>query len=327
MILKFKTTTKIRLDIFLRLELPKKFPDKILSNSKIRRLIISQGVSVNNVKILRPAFVLLKGSVVEVDFQSEKFFFEKTPDDIKFDLTLENVLFEDDYFIIVNKPAFFPTEETIVGSEKRDSLHNSVIRYLWNKNPSLKNPPYAGIMHRLDRETSGIILFTKKREVNKAVSQMFLNHDFLKVYTSLSTYDEKLNHLKNVNSDSKNFSLELTMNRISSKSQRGKWGFVPEEKGGLYSKTEFTVKTEFLIGQKKVYQIESKLFTGRTHQIRFHLSYSGFPILGDELYGGIKDSRIMLHSSLFEFIHPVTKEKIHIESKPDFLNQKCNFLS
>ena len=54
---------------------------------------------------------------------------------------------------------------------------------------------------------------------------------------------------------------------------------------------------------------------------------SGFPILGDELYGGIKDSRIMLHSSLFEFIHPVTKEKIHIESKPDFLNQKCNFLS
>ena len=182
-------------------------------------------------------------------------------------------------------------------------------------------------MHRLDRETSGIILFTKKREVNKAVSQMFLNHDFLKVYTSLSTYDEKLNHLKNVNSDSKNFSLELTMNRISSKSQRGKWGFVPEEKGGLYSKTEFTVKTEFLIGQKKVYQIESKLFTGRTHQIRFHLSYSGFPILGDELYGGIKDSRIMLHSSLFEFIHPVTKEKIHIESKPDFLNQKCNFLS
>ena len=58
MILKFKTTTKIRLDSFLRLELPKKFPDKILSNSKIRRLIISQGVGVNNIKILRTAFFL-----------------------------------------------------------------------------------------------------------------------------------------------------------------------------------------------------------------------------------------------------------------------------
>ena len=323
---KILSEKKIRLDELLRQNLPLLLKTEI-SNSKIRRLIVAGAVSVNQKQVFVPSFTVFAKSSVFVSVDEEKLFYEKQPDDIKFELTEKNVLFEDDYFIIVNKPAFFPTEETIVGSEKRDSLHNSVIRYLWNKNPSLKNPPYAGIMHRLDRETSGIILFTKKREVNKAVSQMFLNHDFLKVYTSLSTYDEKLNHLKNVNSDSKNFSLELTMNRISSKSQRGKWGFVPEEKGGLYSKTEFTVKNEFLIGQKKVYQIESKLFTGRTHQIRFHLSYSGFPILGDELYGGIKDSRIMLHSSLFEFIHPVTKEKIHIESKPDFLNQKCNFLS
>ena len=169
----FRNSAPGRLDDFLREELPGAI-QKEISNSKIRRLIISGSVRVNDEQTRLPAFRLRQGSHVAVSIDEEKLFFEKAPNDISFELTEKDVLFEDDAIIVVNKPAFFPTEAGIVGS--RDNLHAAVIRYLWAKNPSLKNPPYAGIMHRLDRETSGVILFTKSRAANKGCHDMFENH-------------------------------------------------------------------------------------------------------------------------------------------------------
>lgn len=316
MIYSFKTSEKIRLDEFLRQKIPQEIK-KECSNSKIRRLILSGEVYVNSKQIRRPAFELRGKSEIKINFEEEKFFYEKTPDDIKFELTEENVLFEDEYLICVNKPAFFPVEETIVGNEKRDNLHQAVIRYLWNKNQNLRNPPYVGIMHRLDRETSGIILFTKKREVNKPIQKMFETHEFTKIYTAICTKNKNVNLSE---SELKHFTVEFPMNRISGKTQKAKWGFVPKEKGGLDSKTNFTLIEE--INQKGInfYKFRAELFTGRTHQIRVHLSSKGFPILGDTNYGGLESKRIMLHSTILEFIHPITKENIRIECKFDEKN-------
>ena len=152
---------RTRLDGLLRRELPACSRNGDFSNSKIRRLIVAGAVFVDGRQIRRPAYDVFAGSTVTVNFEEEKFFFEKKPDDISFEVSDKDVLFEDDFLILVNKPAFFPVEETFSGSQKRDNLHDAVIRYLWSKNPSLRNPPYAGIMHRLDRDTSGVILFTK----------------------------------------------------------------------------------------------------------------------------------------------------------------------
>lgn len=311
-IINFSTTEKIRLDEFLRENLPEKFenPEQV-SNSKIRRLIISGSVSVNGKQCVRPAFELRGKSNVKVTLDEEKFFFEKQPDDIKFELTAKDVLYEDDVLLCVNKPALFPTEETIVGGAKRDNLHDACVRYLWKKNPSLRNPPYCGIMHRLDRETSGVILFTKSRSVNKDIQKMFENHNFKKIYTALCT---------GKNDAGKKFTVEMFMNRISFKSQAAKWGKVPESSGGLYSKTDFTVTGEKNISGKKVYVIQADLYTGRTHQIRVHLSSVGLPILGDELYGGERYSRILLHAEKLEFEHPLTKEKLVICAKNNFFS-------
>ena len=154
------TTEQIRLDIFLRNELPKKINTEC-SNSKIRRLIIAGAVLVNGKTVLRPAFELRGSSKVFVQFDMEKFFYEKQPDDIQYEVDEADVLYEDENLIFLNKPAFFPVEQTITGN--RDNLHDALVRYLWSKNKNLRNPPYAGIMHRLDRETSGVILFTKTR--------------------------------------------------------------------------------------------------------------------------------------------------------------------
>ena len=312
-----------RIDDFLREKLPEKIksenPDKeaIISNSKIRRLIISGCVSVNRKSVVRPAFELRGKSAVTIEFDPEKFFYEKQPDDITFEVSDDDVLFENDNLIFINKPAFFPVEQTITGN--RDNLHDAVVRYLWKRNPELRNPPYVGIMHRLDRETSGVILFTKTRAVNKEIHEMFENHSFIKEYIAVVTQkDSSKQNLRHTLTPGCTFTVEKYIGRITGKSQAGKWGSLPEEKGGLYSKTDFQVLTAEKRGNTMFYSIRCILYTGRTHQIRVHLSEAGLPILGDELYGGQKASRLHLHSSRLACNLSDTCN-FDVKSLPDFL--------
>ena len=366
---------KCRLDEFLRRELPLLFPGKEVSNSKIRRLIVAGSIYINGRQCRTPSYDLFPKSKVCAEIEVEKFFFEKQPEDIDFILTEQDVLFEDESIIIVNKPAFLPTEGTIV--ESRKSMHSCVVEYLWKKNPSLRNPPYVGIMHRLDRETSGVLLFTKTRQVNKAVSDMFQNHTAVKTYravacpqlkqrgqtpwrkpcilkTDLSSNFRHKNceaileqqgqrgqtpcilkadlssNFRHKNCEAileqrgqtpeeketgniglqKHFVIENYIGRISAKSAQCRVGPLPESKGGQYAKTEFTLVA---VDNEKLY-IDCRLYTGRTHQIRVHLSGCGLPLLGDTLYGGKKNSRMMLHAMRLEFPHPVTGQAMKVEA-------------
>lgn len=305
-----KNKSKIRLDEFLRGELPKIINSQI-SNSKIRRLIVAGSVSVDSRQVRIPAFVLFPSSSVAVSLDSEKLFFEKQPDDIDFELSEKDVLFEDDSIIVVNKPSFFPTEAGMVKS--RDNLHAAVVRYLFERQkiefPNMKNPPYVGIMHRLDRETSGVILFTKKRSVNTKCHEMFEFHSARKTYRAVVT-DEKCPF--DVSAFPKKFSVEFSMGRISPKSQAAKWGRV--QSGGQDSKTDFSILNRKKVGGFDVLCVECCPLTGRTHQIRVHLSSVGLPIIGDELYGGADFRRIMLHASSLTFPHPVTGETMTVEA-------------
>ena len=310
--LKLESDGGERLDEFLRRELPKsvnpviEYPQSprslslskgettaeqgVFSNSKIRRLILAGAVSVNGRVVNRPAFELRGHSAVSVNFDPERFFYEKQPEDAVFEMSDDAVLYEDDNLIFVNKPADFPVEQTITGN--RANLHDAIVDYLWKRNPSLRNPPYVGIMHRLDRTTSGVILFTKTRTVNKEISELFQSHNLTKQY--LAVVEEK-------KSVEQAFTVELYMNRITGKSQQGKWGEVPESRGGQYSKTDFRVLKKITVEGRPCLLLECTLHTGRTHQIRVHLASRGFPILGDTLYGATQANRLYLHASHLAF--------------------------
>ncbi len=305
--LKISTDKTERLDEFLRRELPgavadvaESLPEKeapLFSNSKIRRLIISGAVSVNGRPVNRPAFELRGKSLVELSFEPEKFFYERQPDDAVFEMSDKAVLYEDDKLIFVDKPANFPVEQTITGN--RNNLHDSVVDYLWKRNPELRNPPYVGIMHRLDRTTSGVIVFTKTRAVNKEVSELFQSHNLTKQY--LAVVEEPLDARHPEFDSGSQFTVELYMNRITGKSRQGKWGQVPESRGGQYSKTDFRVLNHITVEDRPCLLIECSLYTGRTHQIRVHLASRGFSILGDELYGGKPAKRLYLHAARLAF--------------------------
>lgn len=292
-----------------------------ITNSKIRRLILSGSVSVNGRECRRPAFELRGKSVICVNFEAEKFFFEKQPDDIDFVMGESDVLFENESLIFVNKPAFLPVEQTV--TKNRRNLHDAVVDFLWRRNPALRNAPYVGIMHRLDRETSGVILFTKSRAVNKAVHELFANHAFTKIYYAVvektdvaenrdaaenvrlgksAFVGQKLRVGKNAFAGQelrvgRAFTVENYLGRVSAKSASGKWGSVSKASGGLYAKTDFRIVREVCVEGKSCWLLECALYTGRTHQIRVHLSESGLPILGDVLYGGSSAKRIYLHAA------------------------------
>lgn len=292
-----------RLDEFLRRELPHVVLESVeitadhivFSNSKIRRLIVAGAVKVNGRAVNRPAFELRGKSVVEVLFDPERFFYEKQPEDASFEMSDAAVLFEDDNLIFVNKPADFPVEQTITGN--RANLHDAVVDYLWKRNSSLRNPPYVGIMHRLDRTTSGVIVFTKTRAINKAVSEIFQSHNLTKQYLAVVEFPRGCA----AKGQASQFTVELFMGRVTGKSQQGKWGEVPESRGGQYSKTDFKVLKKITVEGRPCLLLECTLHTGRTHQIRVHLASRGLPILGDELYGGHPANRLYLHAFRLAF--------------------------
>lgn len=324
-----------------------------LSNSKIRRLLFSGNVMVAvspERKALKdqkarqaqerggffvcknPAFSLKKNARVKVLYDQEKFFYEKPNDDIKFELDESRVLYEDDVIIVVNKPPRFPTEPTF--AKDRDNLRAAVIRYLHKKIGLDKNPPYCGVVHRLDRDTSGVILFSKQRAANAALFAAFDSTELVgnpgqeraaqKLYVAVCEPAGSFGLISNSVQSQKaaafkvgdNFSVQNYLGRVSLKSQAAKWGTVPKEKGGKFARTDFKILEEK--GGRLL--VQAKLFTGRTHQIRVHLSQKGLPIFGDQLYGGRAAQRIFLHALSLELPHPLTGELLHFEAPlpPEF---------
>lgn len=231
------------------------------------------------------------------------------------------ILFEDDYLLIIDKPAGITVNraettrhETTIQDWAEEKLgityEVSSIKYGdrdWT--PAIEFSQRGGIVHRLDKETSGVLILAKTPEAFVELQRQFREREVKKIYQALS--HGKIQPVEG--------EINVPVGRLPW--NRKQFGIVP---GGRESKTLYKVLSYYQ--QQKTKEVLSlvELYpqSGRTHQIRVHLKYIGHPIFSDFLYAGRKTarddrkilSRVFLHASKISFSHPRTKETMSFES-------------
>jgi len=203
------------------------------------------------------------------------------------------VIFEDEHLLVVAKPVGWNTHAP--------SPFAGEGIYDWLKH---REPRWASlaILHRLDKETSGVLVFGKTPLANKSLTEQFTQHRVHKKYFLLTD--------RNV--PKKEFTVKTALIRVGEKYASRADGELAETKFTPIADAKFAVKSA---GLKMV---SAEPFTGRTHQIRVHASESGFPILGDTLYGGSASSRVFLHAAEIAFTHPATNEPVKFFTPVNF---------
>lgn len=213
------------------------------------------------------------------------------------------ILYEDEYLLAAEKPPGLPTQATL--DRKRPDFFTALKKQVLEE----KRSDYLALHHRLDRDTSGLLLFAKTKSVNEAVANLFRQHRVQKTYLCLTCKGP----------GPREFTVQ---NYLIAKRDPvlKKMKMQAVKSGGDPATTSFRRLQEF----KKGLLIEAQPKTGRMHQIRVHLSGEGLGIFGDDIYPCAKSpkaSRLMLHAACLEFLHPVTKVEVRIESSlpEDFL--------
>jgi len=282
-----------------------------VSKAKARRLIVAGAILVNGRRVRIAPQALVSGATIEAGIDIKKLFGDSTSRDKAFELSTDRILFEDDDLILVDKPPGLPAHPT--ADARRDNLFAAVRRFLAKRDGAAE--PYVGIHQRLDRDTSGVVLFTKSKRANAATAEIFSNHQGIKIYQALTAAPQSSAGLMKPE-----WTIENYLGKIDSDSKRSKYGAVRSD--GDFAATRFRV----LAAHPRGLWVEAIPKTGRTYQIRVHLSEFGVPILGDDLYGfdGSRDApRLMLHAVELVFSHPTTKREMSVKSPLPSDFQQC----
>lgn len=209
-----------------------------------------------------------------------------------------NILFEDNHLIVVNKNPGELTQGDITGDETLGDKIKAYLKKKYNKPGNV----YLGIAHRLDRPTSGVIIFTKTSKALSRLNELFKKNEIKKTYWAIVKKME--------NKDTEKLENFLIKNQKKNKS------YVTKNSNKYAKKAVLTYK--IILELKNYSLLKINLETGRHHQIRTQLSHIGFPIKGDLKYGYSRsnnDGSIHLHSRKVQFIHPVSKKNIEITAK------------
>ena len=231
------------------------------------------------------------------------------------------ILHEDDHIIVLNKPAgllSIPSSPDAGSSE--DTVLKRVREYMAFK---LGHKSYVGMLHRLDRDTSGSLAVALSKDAHAAGREMFKHHEFERHYLAI---------VQGIPDPPKG-TIEA---KISTGYRSGRRKLVDDDEEGLESATDYRVKERL----KNASLLELRLHTGRQHQIRLHLEQLGHPLLGERVYseGDARQSRVgrtkveakrnMLHAWTLAFPHPLTGSPIAVEAPPpDDFQQILKLLS
>ena len=277
-----------------------------LTRTRVQELIKSEQVKVNNKKI-KSSYKIEENDEIEVIIPEIEEV-EIMPEDIKID-----IVFEDKDIAIINKQAglvVHPAQGHYSGT-----LVNAILYHIKDLS-GINGEIRPGIVHRLDKDTSGLIIIAKNDKAYLELTNMFQNKEIKKTY--LAIVKGKLNKKKG----------RIVTQIGRDRNDRKKMAVLDSLTQGKNAITNFKVIDQ----NEKFSLLKVDIETGRTHQIRVHMKYMGYPILGDAVYGRPdSEKRQMLHAYKLEFLHPITKEKMEIiaELPDDFkkalIKNKLNF--
>lgn len=267
-----------------------------ISRSKIQNFIKNGSILVNNCT-KKPSYTLKQGDKIEFEkLENEELKIE--PQNIPLE-----IIYEDENMLVVNKPSGMLTHPTSI--ERENTLVN-VLLYKYGDNLSDINGEFRrGIIHRLDRNTSGLLMIAKNNKAHEFLAQQIKDHTITKKYRAI---------LKgNYNGDEDRIDLPIGRHP----KQPHKMAIVPVKDGGKESITLLKVLERF----KEATYVELTLITGRTHQIRVHMSHMRHPVYNDTLYGAgegrVKTQEQVLQSYYLKFTKPFTNDIIELEIEPD----------
>lgn len=212
---------------------------------------------------------------------------------IKMNNTKLHVLYEDNHLIAINKKSGDICQADKTGDIPLSEIVKEFLKNKYNKPGNV----YLGTIHRIDRPTTGVIIYAKTSKALSRMNEKFRNNEISKTYWAIVK-----NKLPKQS--------DILENYLSKNNKKNK-SFVTKEKDGKYSKLNYNI----IKSLDNYYQYEIKPETGRHHQIRVQLSNIGSPIKGDLKYGAKrsnKDGSICLHAREIVFKHPVTKEELKI---------------
>jgi 23S rRNA pseudouridine1911/1915/1917 synthase len=258
-----------------------------LSRASLRRLVMAGAVSVNGRVLRRPGRPLRAGLRIEARVSVDRLQRGPADGDRSFVVSDADVLYRDDVLIAVDKPPGLPTVPT--ADPRRPSLVGAVKAFIAAERPDPGlTEPYLAVHQRLDRDTSGVVLFATDPAANPGLAAAFAGRAVEKTYQALTE------------SPRERLPRRFTVDE-------------PVGADGATAETELTVLKVLPRGLL----VEARPRTGRKHQIRIHLAEAGAPILGDDRYAARGPSsvpRLMLHACRLALAHPLTGAPIVIES-------------
>jgi 23S rRNA pseudouridine1911/1915/1917 synthase len=275
----FTGEEKIRIDLYLTQK--EIYP----SRSQIRNLITQGKIRVNSSPV-KPSYILKNGDVIDLASPEQKELM------IKAEAIPLDIIYEDEYLVVVNKPADMIVHPA--GKIRSGTLVNALLYHCQNSLSGIGGVIRPGIVHRLDKDTSGLMVAAKNDFAHLDLSRQIEDQQMTKKYIALV-------HGK-LRDDSGMVDAPI------GRSLRNRKKMAVTEGKSREAITQFKVLKRF----SGYTLLEATLRTGRTHQIRVHLAFIGYPIVGDQLYThrkqGLNISRQALHSHILGFVHPLSKK-------------------
>lgn len=278
-----------RIDAYLA----KKYED--MSRVAVKRLIDEEKILVNNKKT-KASYKVQENDEISIE--------EEKPKEIE--LKAQNIpieiLYEDNDIIVVNKPKGMVVHPA--NGNPDGTLVNAVMAICHDSLSGIGGEIRPGIVHRLDKDTSGVIVVAKNDKAHINLSEQIKNHEVEKTYLALVKGFVKENEA----------TINMPIGRSTSNRKK-----MAVTQSGKQAITHFKVIKRYKTHKQDYALLEVKIETGRTHQIRVHLSQIGYPIVGDSTYSKGKNEWGIegqcLHAKSLKFKHPITGKEMYIEAK------------